>query len=468
MNQELGSNVSTLPPNLLHAISSPGGGRVVLVLGAGCSNEEPTSLPLSTGLSEESHRQLVADGVLKEGDVSNKRDLSAVAEAVVRETGSQLALIDRFSRNAFRHAKPNDGYMIMAALLLEGVLADTLTLNLDFAARTALGQLGAGERVATVRGPADHNQLGSRNLIYLHGDIDSDPDSVILCAKDLETAWQGNWGQIITQRVLAGPVTVFVGLGSPASVLVDTTTRILAAIKGRTYVYVVDPIAHEESRFAGALGIAPGDYLRMGWGEFMRALSQRVAAEHGAAIEHDCGEFIRENNYQDEDVSEVCNRLTEMGLVRLGQLRAAWMLDKNPYLPHEPGIPLRLLSILVVGVRLVENLSGCQVSFLEDGLVEFCGDGRRTQITVCSGRGSMNYARIEAELSSRRAHLRELGKAFSVALVGSVDSGGDIATPRDIVAEADPDDLVTGPTHLHIVSIAQLRADPTLISELIQ
>ena len=53
---------SPLPSAILHAISSDGGGRIVLVLGAGCSVEEPTDLPLSGDLSEDCHRRLCADG----------------------------------------------------------------------------------------------------------------------------------------------------------------------------------------------------------------------------------------------------------------------------------------------------------------------------------------------------------------------------------------------------------------------
>ena len=462
------STIPSLPSDLLHAISAPSGGRVVLVLGAGCSYEEPTSLPLSGGLSEECHRQLVADGMLTEDEVDDKRDLSAVAEAVFSKTGSQRDLIDRFPPDAFRYAKPNDGYVIMAALLLEGVLADTLTLNFDFAPRTALGQLGAGARVSTVRGPEDHTRLGARNLIYLHRDIDSDPDSLILRTTELEVAWRERWGQVVTQRVLAGPVTVFVGLGSPASVLVDTTKRIMAAIDGNASVYVVDPTAFEDSRFASALGIESEAYLCMGWCDFMQALSRRVAAEYRAAIEQDCSELITENNYEEEEVTDLCRRLTEIGLVRLGKLRAAWMLETDPYLPHEPGISLRLFSALVLGVRMVERLGDCQASFVEDGLVDFYHHNRMTRVIVCSGRGSMDYARIEAELSNRRNRLLGEGKAFSAALVGGVDSGRDIATPRDIVGETDPSDLVTGLAYLRIVKITNLRADPTLITELIR
>ena len=261
---------------------------------------------------------------------------------------------------------------------------------------------------------------------------------------------------------------MFVGLGTPASVLIDTTKRIHTAIGGQASVFVVDLIAHEDSYFANSLNVASEDYLRMGWGDFMRALSRRVATEHRAAIERDCYELIRDNNYEEEELSELCRRLTEVGLIRLGQLRAAWMLEKGSYLPHEPGIPLRLFTSLVLGVRMVEKLSGRQASFVGDGLVEFSQDNHVTRVMVCSGRGSMNYARMEAELSDRRERLLGQGKSFAVALVGGIDSDADIATPSDIIAESEPDDLVTGPAHLRIVSIAKLRADPTLISEVIR
>ena len=195
---------STLPSNLLQAISSPSGGRVVLVLGAGCSKEEPTSLPLAGELSAQCYRKLVDDNILAEGEVNDQSDLSAVAEAVVQKTGKQSALIERFPQGDFRQAEPNEGYLIMAALLIEGAIADALTLNFDFAARSALAQLGAGSSVSTIRGPEEHTQLAARNLIYLHRDIDSSPDEIILRTSKLEEAWQDRWEQVIAQRVLSG------------------------------------------------------------------------------------------------------------------------------------------------------------------------------------------------------------------------------------------------------------------------
>ena len=94
MNQNISSSI--LPTQLFQAISASGGGRVVLILGAGCSKEPPTSLPLGGELSEDCHRKLVQDGVLSDGEVTDNHDLSAVAEAVYQNTGSQRDLIERF------------------------------------------------------------------------------------------------------------------------------------------------------------------------------------------------------------------------------------------------------------------------------------------------------------------------------------------------------------------------------------
>ena len=466
MNGE--ENIETLPSNLLEAISSKGGGRVTLVLGAGCSNEEPTSLPLASDLSEESHRKLVADHILRPGEVIDPRDLSAVAEAVFEKTGSQQDLTNRFPMGAFRLAAPNEGYLIMAALLIEGALSDTLTLNFDHAALTALANLGAGPKVSTVMGPGEHAQIGAKNLIYLHRDINSPPDEIILRTAQLdEESWHEHWEQVVVQRVLSGPITVFAGLGSPASVLVETTKRIIKAIdKAQARFYVVDPSPRENSKFASQLDIAPGDYLCMGWGDFMHALAERVVEEHRAAVERDCGDLSRDLGIETEDVADLCGRLAGVGLLGLGRLRAAWMLDSGSYLPYEQGAPLHNFSHLVLAIRLVERVSGRRARFDEDGVVEFSQGGYVTRVMACSSGGWMNGARIEVELSKRREAMQRQGKAPSVALVWGVGYSLDMATPSDIVGDSDPNDLVTGPAYLRMVSISDLRADPDLVQQM--
>ena len=440
-----------------------------MVLGAGCSYESPTSLPLSGDLSEMCHRQLVADGVLSDGEVSNPRDLTAVAEVVFQKTNSQRELIQRFPPNAFRNAEPNEGYLILAALLREGALTDAMTLNFDWAARAALANLGAGQEVSTISGPEMFDQLGDRNLIYLHRDIDSPPDEIILRTKQLDEAWQGNWQQVVAQKVLAVPVIAFVGLGSPASVLVETTRRIRTALgSGQASVYVVDPTDYENSAFANALEIPSGDYLQMGWRDFMRALSQRLVEEHRAEIKSVCDGLIAQLAIEPEDVAEVCDRLAELGLLELGKLRAKWMLEEKTYMTFQRGNDLRLFSTLVLAVRMIERVSGRQAQFGRDGLVEFSLDGDTKRVVVCSGCGWMDNALVQKRLSWWLEDSLPQGRPPSVALVGSVRPGPGAETPTDIVVETDPNDVIVGDRSIQIFGIEELWAKPELVDEVIR
>jgi len=267
-----------LPAELLEAVASPGGGRIVLVLGAGCSGERPTDLPLAGDLARECHRRLLADGRLADGAVGNPDDLSAVAAAVFEATGSQRDLVERFPPDRFRNAEPNDGYLIAAAFLRESAVSCVMTLNFDVAASTALAHLGTREEVSTIGGPEDHHRLGARNLIYLHRNINSEPDELILRREALDEEWRDHWEEVVARRVLGGPVTVFVGLGSPAAVLVETTRRILAALEVGARVYVVDPLERERSAFFAALDLDPRVYVRLGWSEFMHRLAGAAMA----------------------------------------------------------------------------------------------------------------------------------------------------------------------------------------------
>ena len=460
---------SSLPSVLLHAIGASGGGRVVLVLGAGCSNEGPTSLPLAGELSENCYRQLVAEGVLSEGGVNNTRDLSEVAEAVYQEKGSQRVLIDQFPPDEFMNAQPNDGYLIMASLLLEGALGDTLTLNFDNAARNALVRIGARAQVSTIRGPEDHRRLGNRNIIYLHRSIEASPDTMIVRTSQLEDAWQDSWEEVIAQRVLAAPVVVFVGLGTPASVVIQTTKRIRESMCGfSAESYVVDPIAYERSEFASALDSPRAGYLQMGWGDFMRALARRVVARQRSSIEDACEYLAQQSGIQTENVESLCDRLEQVGLPGLGHLRAAWLLDDESYLPHPTGAALRPFSDLVLAVRMVERTSGWQAQFCVDGLVEFCKGNQVVRAMICHGSGSMSAAMIDVTLRNRRECIQPPSRAPSFALVAGATQGSDIATPTDIALENDPDDLVAGPEYFATASIAELRAEPSLVRSLIR
>lgn len=218
-----------LPQELLAAVVAEGGGRVALVLGAGCSVEEPTGLPLAADCAEDAHRRLVADAVLADGECPDTRDLSGVADVVHSKTGSQVGLVQRLPVLSFRNASPNEGHMIACALLLEHAIGAVLTLNFDHALSHALAALGAGGEIAVISAPAHLDQLGTANVIHLHGDADSPPDSWILRTIQLDVAWVDGWQELVATRIITLPVVVFAGLGSPAAVLVESVSRIRVA-----------------------------------------------------------------------------------------------------------------------------------------------------------------------------------------------------------------------------------------------
>lgn len=459
-----------LAADLLSAITHPGGGRVVLVTGAGCSVEAPTSLLLAGALSLECHRKLVADGVIGEAACDKPEDLSRLADVVFETTGSQAPLVDRFPPEHLRHAEPNLGHLVAAALLREGAVGSVMTLNFDLAQSSALSHAGAIE-VAMVRGPEDHHRLGALNLIYLHRNIDSDADELILRSESLESAWRERWEEVVASRVIASPVVVFAGLGSPATVLVKTAKRIISSLEragAASRLYVADPSPPEDSRFFEALELPSDVYVQLGWTEFMDRLGRRLLEEHIAELKSHCVRLASDHGWDEEDVTSLCDQLAEGGLLYVGKLRARWFLEETNYLPNRV-VPAPLIADLVSALALITRLTGVEGHMDEDGIVEFeDATGRRSSVICCSGGGHMRWALVEGRLLARKKVLAKRLTAPRRALVAGVSGGrAEVVTPPDIVAGTDDNSVVTGPTDFEIVTVDELRADHSRAQELV-
>ena len=468
-NHDPDPSESAIPSELLEAISYPGGGRVVLVVGAGCSVEAPTQLPLASQLASDCYRKLVADGVLADYACSSSDDLSAVADAVFAARDSQRALVERFPPDRFRHATPNEGHSLAAALMREGAISNILSLNFDLAQDTALSNVGANEEVATIDGPDDHHRLIARNHVYLHRSIARDADQLILRTIQLE-AWKGSWEEVVAQRIIGGSVTVFVGLGSPAGVLLETTLKILESVPGGARAYLVDPAEMDKSEFFARLGLPAGTYIRLGWTELMKALAARLVQEHIAALERVAEQMAKENDWTTEDVASACSRLTTLGLLGLGCLRASWLVRSEAYMPHpaEPEVQ-RMLADLIIGVSMLQRLTGREARFDESGIVEFEDeDGLAASVMVCSGGGHRRWAHIEGIVGHRRQQLATRRRPPRRALVAGVSGGRqDTATPSDITGEREPANLISGGDQFAIVTVDELRSDPSLAAGMI-
>ena len=461
-----------LPEELLRAVSSPGGGKIAIVVGAGCSVEAPTSVPVARVCSVEVHRRLVADGVLLDGDCADPTDLSLVADAVFGKKKSQRDVVELLREQYdLKLAPPNDGYRIAAAMLCEGAVSSVVTLNFDLALSNALSELGAGQMVGVIECPEDLPRQKNINVYYLHRNVNAaDPESWVLRTASLQDDWKKHWQPVIAAKALAAPVVVFAGIGNPVAVLVESVKLVRTALPAAKKLYQIDPAALADSKSFHELALDPGDYIQCGWGHFMDGLSERLSAEQVVGLEQAIGRKVQEDGLPAEDVASLLVRLRALGLVKLGRLRAHWLLHDKPYCPADPNAR-GLIAALLLALAMMARVSGAMAVIMEDGLVEFQRDGRVVVVyLIASGRGYRGRSAVEADVESRRAQYRSRPALPHGVLVGGTsDAWATTVTPPTDVVRGDSfdDDVLTGPTALPLIHISELRANPGRILQVV-
>lgn len=458
----------TLPAELLEAVSAPGGGKITLVVGAGCSFEAPTSIPLAGRLSQECHDRLVANAVLAIGDCSTPWNLSSLADAVVAKTGKQQLLVEQLSQHYdLRIAAPNEGHRLAAALLREGAITSILTLNFDLALTTAISGLGVGDRVGIIDSPRDLANRKAVNLYYLHRNAaEADPETWILRTEALTSEWKGKWEGAVAAKALAVPVVVFAGLGDPADVLIESTKLIQQAMSGiRTYQ--VDPVDCDESEFYKALDLDPSEFIQATWCDFMADLSQRLLVAHTSQLRTAAETIVTREHLAAEDLTALLSRLEEIGLLKVGRLRACWLFHEKPYCPEELHDREQIADLLLAAA-LIARVTNTTAVLFDDGIVEFRRDDRivATHVFV-SGGGTRSRSAIESELSMRKRRYRGRSAPPGGAVIAgtSDNGGGPITPPADLLLGETSGSIVLGPSALQLFHVASLRQDSAQCQE---
>lgn len=460
-----------LPNDLLLAVSASGGGKVALIVGAGCSVEPPTGIPTARECSTEVYRRLVDDGVLQDGDCPDPGDLSALTDVVVTKTRSQadvvVRLVDQFP---LKLPTPNDGHLVAAAMLCEGAISSIVTLNFDLALSAALSVLGVETRVGVIEGPQDLPQQKVFNLYYIHRNANAaDPETWVLRTAALEKEWKDTWQQIITTKVMITPVVVFAGLGTPVEVLVACAKLLRTAVPEAAKLYQVDPVPLAGSPFFAALAIDPGNYIQSGWIRFMEELSQRLVKVHIAQFDQAIKNKVEEDQVPIEDIAGLMTNLGTLGLVKLGYLRALWLLHDKPYHPGELEAA-RLVADLLLGLAMVARVSGAHPLIIEDGLVEFRrGDRLVAALFVVSGRGHRGKAAVEADVERRRKRYRgRWAPPQGVIVAGTSDGWINMPTPPSDILQGDaPDSIIAEQAPLPLYHVGAMRADAAQVKKVV-
>ena len=456
-----------VPPAILGAASDATGGKWVLVIGAGCSVEPPTSLPASATCAEEAHRRLRTDGSLSQ-DCANPLDLSCVADAVFEETGYQTSLVERLPLQSFRSASPNRGHYIAAALLIERSLAGVVTLNFDLAMSTALASLGSDDAVAIVTGPDDIRSLGNLNLVYLHRNADAPPEEWVLRSTHLDQVWHDRWEAVIVTRILVSPVVVFVGIGSPAEVLTSTVRRIREALPPTgVHVHHVDPAPFAGHPFATALQLSEANYHQSGWCDFMANIGSRVLSEHAFLFQQACVNLSNERNYQNYNLQDLITKIECLDLHTFGRIRARWLLHNKDYAPFR-AFDTQLVADLLLTVSFLASVLAASIRLRDDGAIELRRQDHLIAVVgLASGRGVRTLPAVEAVLADQTNRTRWHEPAPGRILVtGHVQNGRSPTAPLSIVNETAEDDIANPPVWPQLLSAYELRDSANVMDTL--
>lgn len=445
--------LTELPPELLGCVAAASGGLLGIVTGAGSSMEWPTGLKSGADYSELAFNALVEDTLLQPDACTNPRDLSELADVVFDQYNSQVHLTDRLPRNAWRNASPNEGHRIAAALLIDGVIRSIVTLNYDLAFQTALSELGAPGQVTIAKGPEDHARLSGRSLIYLHRSAESEPKTWVLRKADLDHGWEDGWEAMTAAGVLSAPFTVFAGLGSPAAVLTDTVGR-LAGL-GSTY-FLADPYP------GGAFELALKDHLsavlHMGWIALMQKLSVRASAAHAKELEMAARTRAVAVGIASDGTETVFALMAGMGIVRLGELRSAWLLHASRYCPRQGDAQADQLSDLVLTLNSAAQTLDADLEIGDGGECRMLLRDSQRSITVqcVHAMGLHNSAAVRSRLEMRDAHRVGNTQPKVVIAAGLVPDVQNALPPDLVEGEGDSQDLVRGPDSVLVLSSMEI------------
>lgn len=453
------TGVKTIIPSALLSAVDSRSGRVTLVLGAGCSLERPTGLKLSRDYANEIHAKLIDDGVIDEGDCTDPDDLSNLASTVFSKHNAQFAVVESLPRNDFKYAKANPGHLLAAAMMCEGVINVVATLNYDLAMSAALTELGVRD-VDEIAGPSETRYLGSKALIYLHRNVnEADLERWILRTEALAEEWKDDWQSVVANRIVAAPVLVFAGLGSPIAVLEETVKRVAASLPSDTpQVFLADPAG--SSLFSEALKVSPDRHIRAGWGDFMLALANRLVRRFQGDLVAQCQQLCELNGWDDstESIDAICSEFVSVGLLAIGRTRARWASSIASYdCDSDNSRPLVADLLLALGV--VASMTGVMPSLQTCGVVRFESAGQLNfTVQPITGSGHKRWSQMDV--------LLELGREVGSPVPDYVLAGGFSGPrpsvwgpPTDIVDGEPSSDLASGYAPPQIVSIDEVRDD---------
>jgi hypothetical protein len=206
-------------------------------------------------------------------------------------------------------------------------------------------------------------------------------------------------------------------------------------------------------------------YLQMGWIEFMHALASRLVEEHRADLAKACNELIASAHLYNENVDGLCERISKLGLLNLGRIRAQWMLAQTSYIPRR-GIDTRYPADLLLVIGLMERVSDSEAIFRPEGTVEFHrGNSVVAVVMVAHGQGYMYWTTIEERIKKSKPYREHVNLRCIKAIVSGARGKNpkDIAPPENIIPQSGRENLIPQQNRLNTYNTDELRTHPEII-----
>lgn len=411
-------------------------GKLLLCMGAGASMD--AGLPSGTGLANAFCDRLSIHGIDLPG--VNRDDLLAVSDAAVTK-GGLLAVQDIAVDVApFTSAVPSSAHRSIALLLLEGVAA-VMSTNWDTCVERAAP---AGEQILGVATDDDRLSVRQTGLLKVHG-CASRPATVLVTSAQLNAP--PIWANNEVDAHLAASKVIFVGIGDVAGYVAIRLERLITDLGPTRSVAVVTPdidTAWATTRWATLLpSLVSEDRFAMTAAEFCDAL---LRAWVNDALQ------VLEKSAKDLSVTTLTTAVdATISVIRshTADRFVRWLRGATPGIA--PG------TSALYGPAVVEAL--CALSFLtRTALVQAIPDAGPLafglgQIDLHLADGGYSGPKAAQSARSRVAFYRAQGllkpdEPITVICAGHVGPleprrAADLAP--DIVAVAQPGDLITGP-----------------------
>lgn len=259
-----------VPRSLVDAHRS---GEIVLFVGAGASIDSPSSLPTFDSLTAEVANQAQVDF----GDADRQWPDRFLANLADRGTNVHQLVHNQISASR----RSNSLHRVIARLAASSPAARIVTTNYDLHLSRALRRRAG--RFTTYRAPALPRGDDFEGVVYLHGNVDQDPDKLVVTERDFGGAYLTEaWATRFLERMFARFTVLFIGYSHS-----DTVMRYLARglrDRSRRYVLTTD-VAKEEWR-SYELNVIPYRVVKDSHAELTEALDRWAERSSHNLLEH--------------------------------------------------------------------------------------------------------------------------------------------------------------------------------------